>query len=54
MYAGTKLHTGFGYYSRFPEMALLENTNAKHATETHTEKTITFVWYEIPSVVMTV
>lgn len=52
MYAGTKLHISFGY-SRFPEMALLENTNAKHAI-THTEKTITFIWYEIPSVVMTV
>lgn len=29
VYAGIKLHIGFGYYSHFPEMALLGNANAK-------------------------
>ena len=52
VYAGIKLHIGFGYYSHFPEMALLETTNAKHAI-THTHRLITLVWYEIPYVVMT-
>lgn len=31
LYAGIKLHIIFGYYSHFPEMALLGNATAKHA-----------------------
>lgn len=44
VYAGIKLHIGFGYYSYFPEMALLENTNAKHAKTHKKINNICLVW----------
>lgn len=49
LYAGIKLHIIFGYYSHFPEMALLGNATAKYAIS---QKKLIFVCYEMPNVVM--
>lgn len=42
-YAGITLHIVFGYYSHFPEAALLTNANAKHATSQGKKKE-SLVW----------